>query len=83
MRDTTIDALETGDLKRTKEMTSYDSTRTGNASGFGSVFSRAFAAVSSWNDERVTRKALSKLSDRELNDIGLCRGDIADVAARG
>ena len=29
-----------------------------------------------WNDRRVTRDALSKLSDRELNDIGLCRGDV-------
>jgi uncharacterized protein YjiS (DUF1127 family) len=29
-----------------------------------------------WNDARVTRKSLSKLSDRELDDIGLCRGDI-------
>ncbi len=24
----------------------------------------------------MTRQALSKLSDRELDDIGLCRGDI-------
>jgi uncharacterized protein YjiS (DUF1127 family) len=24
----------------------------------------------------VTRKALNRLSDRELDDIGLCRGDI-------
>ncbi len=35
-----------------------------------------FNAVAAWNDARVTRKALSKLSDRELDDIGLCRGDI-------
>ena len=34
------------------------------------------AAVAAWNDARVTRKALSKLSDRELDDIGLCRGDL-------
>lgn len=33
-------------------------------------------AVSAWNDARVTRSALGKLSDRELDDIGLCRGDI-------
>jgi uncharacterized protein YjiS (DUF1127 family) len=44
---------------------------------------RAINALSSvasmfaaWNDARVTRKALSKLSDRELDDIGLCRGDL-------
>ncbi|MDX5351064.1 MAG: DUF1127 domain-containing protein [Paracoccaceae bacterium] len=33
-------------------------------------------ALAAWNDARVTRKALNKLSDRELDDIGLCRGDI-------
>lgn len=37
---------------------------------------RAIAAVSAWNDARVTRTALGKLSNRELDDIGLCRGDI-------
>jgi uncharacterized protein YjiS (DUF1127 family) len=36
----------------------------------------AFGVLSAWNDARVTRKALGKLSDRELDDIGLCRGDI-------
>jgi uncharacterized protein YjiS (DUF1127 family) len=41
-----------------------------------SGFSRAFGALSTWNDARMTRNALSKLSDRELDDIGLCRGDI-------
>lgn len=35
-----------------------------------------FSMFSTWNDARVTRKALSKLSDRELDDIGLCRGDV-------
>lgn len=40
--------------------------------GLGS-FGDKFAA---WNDARVTRKALGRLSDRELDDIGLCRGDI-------
>jgi uncharacterized protein YjiS (DUF1127 family) len=29
-----------------------------------------------WNNGRITRKALGKLSNRELDDIGLCRGDI-------
>ena len=37
---------------------------------------RAFATISAWNDARITRRALSKLSDRELDDIGLCRGDV-------
>lgn len=37
-------------------------------------------AVSTWNDLRVTRRALSKLTDRELDDIGLTRGDIESIA---
>ena len=40
--------------------------------GFGGIF----AALNSWNDARLTRKALGKLSDRALDDIGLCRGDV-------
>lgn len=41
-----------------------------------SLFGGIAAAVSGWNDTRVTRNALAKLSDRELDDIGLSRGDI-------
>lgn len=40
------------------------------------VFGNAFEAISAWNNARITRNSLSKLSDRELDDIGLCRGDI-------
>jgi len=32
---------------------------------------------------RMTRNALGKLSDRELDDIGLCRGDIDQIDANG
>jgi len=41
-----------------------------------SGLSSAYGVLAAWNDARVTRKALNKLSDRELDDIGLCRGDI-------
>jgi uncharacterized protein YjiS (DUF1127 family) len=40
------------------------------------TLSNAVAVFQDWNDARITRKALNKLSDRELDDIGLCRGDI-------
>jgi len=43
-------------------------------------FSNIATDVIAWNDARVTRNALGKLSDRELDDIGLTRGDIADIA---
>ncbi|MCU0803252.1 MAG: DUF1127 domain-containing protein [Rhodobacteraceae bacterium] len=39
----------------------------------------AFVALKGWNDARMTRKALHKLSNRELDDIGLCRGDIETI----
>ncbi len=42
--------------------------------------SKFIAAMTSWNDARVTRNALNKLSDRELDDIGLCRGDIDQMS---
>ena len=41
-----------------------------------SISNAAHMRSMSWNSARVTRKALSKLSNRELDDIGLCRGDI-------
>ena len=48
--------------------------------GFG--FARLSAAFNAWNDARRTRNALNRLSDHELDDIGLCRADI-DRIARG
>ena len=38
--------------------------------------------LANWNDVRVTRNALSKLSARELNDIGLAPGDIDKISRR-
>ncbi|MBD3663873.1 DUF1127 domain-containing protein [Sulfitobacter aestuariivivens] len=66
-------------------MAAFDTTRTAYGStavvsSISSFFSGLVAAVVSWNDARITRKVLSGLSDRELEDIGLVRGDIDDVA---
>jgi uncharacterized protein YjiS (DUF1127 family) len=65
-------------------MAAYETTRT---APFGAIstyrfilaVSKVFASVAAWNDARVTRNALGKLSDRELDDIGLCRGDIEHI----
>lgn len=62
-------------------MAAFDAPRAAYASvdlfgRFGQVFASVYATVAAWNDVRVTRNALSQLSDRELDDIGLCRGDI-------
>ena len=66
-------------------MAAFDTTRTAyGAPSFFTAFTGhaggIFAAISAWNDKRITRKALSSLSDRELEDIGLTRGDIDYVA---
>ena len=39
-----------------------------------------FSSMAAWNDTRVTRKALSRLSVRELDDLGLTPSDIEAVA---
>ena len=63
-------------------MAAFDTSRTtyGSASAVSSFISRTLTAVVAWNDARVTRNALASLSDRELEDIGLSRGDIDAVA---
>ena len=48
----------------------------------GAVLANIYSAIVGWNDARMTRKTLSSLSDRELDDIGLVRGDI-DLAVAG
>ncbi|SEW08916.1 Uncharacterized conserved protein YjiS, DUF1127 family [Aliiroseovarius sediminilitoris] len=54
-----------------------------SGASFGGRLSAAFrklvVTVRVWNDARMTRNALAKLSDRELDDIGLCRADISSL----
>ncbi len=66
-------------------MATFDTSRTtyGSAtaaSRFFSAINAVIAAIVAWNDARVTRNALSGLTDRELEDIGLSRADIDAVA---
>ncbi|MDA7426271.1 DUF1127 domain-containing protein [Thalassococcus lentus] len=67
-------------------MAAIDTSRPFAASGstgrIGTLFTSIFATAAAWNDARLTRKSLEALSDRELEDIGLCRGDIDGVAHR-
>ena len=61
-------------------MAVIETTRTTRpTASFGFGVQKLVAAIVAWNDARVTRNALSKLSDRELEDIGLARGDIERV----
>lgn len=55
--------------------------RSSSVPSFG-LIARVRETISSWVNVQVTRKELNRLSDRELNDIGLCRSDI-DRIARG
>jgi uncharacterized protein YjiS (DUF1127 family) len=38
--------------------------------------------IRAWNNVRHTRNELSSLSNRELDDIGMTRGDIPFIAKR-
>lgn len=44
--------------------------------GFRNAIAAALGTLATWNDARVTRDALTRLTTRELHDIGLGRGDI-------
>lgn len=45
----------------------------------GRLFSTAFQNVRSWNDARMTRATLARLSEHELRDIGLSRSEIENI----
>lgn len=47
---------------------------------FSQPLARLAAAFTAWHEARATRIALSRLSDRELDDIGLSRHEIDRVA---
>ena len=72
------------DLSRTEKEHIMAAIETSRPAPFGAIttyravnaLTSVFGALGAWNDTRITRKALGKLSDRELDDIGLCRGDI-------
>ena len=40
------------------------------------AFFGTYEKAVSWNESRKTRRALSELSDKQLDDVGLCRADI-------
>lgn len=61
-------------------MTAIDIFRAPAAAPASGIGARLRAALSSWVETRTTREALNRLTDRELDDIGLCRADIERVA---
>ncbi|MFX0542811.1 DUF1127 domain-containing protein [Roseovarius sp. S4756] len=78
-------AMTTRHANRRKiEMSVIDTTRSTQfqTAPVGLGLARFVAAFTAWKDARATRKALSVLSDRELDDIGLTRADIANFSLR-
>ncbi|MFW2541283.1 DUF1127 domain-containing protein [Primorskyibacter sp. 2E107] len=67
-------------------MSTYDVNRhyaTAHAANrLGHFVVNTLSMLAAWNDARLTRKSLSSLSDRELDDIGLTRSDIDAVARK-
>ncbi len=66
-------------------MAAFDTSRptVGLSAGrISGMFVSLFGTFAAWNDARVTRNSLSKLTARELDDIGLSRADIDAVATR-
>ncbi|MEM6307719.1 MAG: DUF1127 domain-containing protein [Pseudomonadota bacterium] len=61
-------------------MTVFDTSRTASAAASRGIVQKLFALIAAWNDARMTRKALSHLTARELNDIGLTRADIDNIS---
>ncbi len=57
-------------------MATYAHSTPVSAPALPGVFARAYNAVLNWNSARVTRNQLMKLTDRELEDIGLHRDQI-------
>jgi uncharacterized protein YjiS (DUF1127 family) len=41
---------------------------------------RLFAVTAAWRNARATERELLQLSDAQLEDVGLFRGQIADIA---
>lgn len=58
-------------------MTTIDTFVPARRAPANNFFATLAGHVTTWNDRRVTVKMLSRLTDRELDDIGLERGDIA------
>lgn len=63
-------------------MSTLEMSRGFAVGGFGGVVAKTVSLLATWNDARVTRRELNRLSDRELDDIGLSRSDIERISRR-
>ncbi len=63
-------------------MSTFDAFTPARRAPTGSLFSNLLGHVVAWNDRRMTVAKLSRLTDRELADVGLERADVARWSAR-
>jgi uncharacterized protein YjiS (DUF1127 family) len=63
-------------------MTDYTTVRPMGATGSLLSLRGIVDAILAWNDRRVTRNELYRLTDRELEDIGLTRAEIDTAVER-
>lgn len=66
-------------------MAAFDTTRPVavlSAGRIANFVANTFGTVAAWNDARTTRNSLSKLTSRELEDIGLTYAGIDMIATR-
>jgi uncharacterized protein YjiS (DUF1127 family) len=61
-------------------MSAIDTIRVIPATRPAGILENIAATFRHWADVRTTRNELNRLTDRELSDIGLTRGDIERVA---
>ncbi|AUH33604.1 DUF1127 domain-containing protein [Paracoccus tegillarcae] len=52
---------------------------TNNGVALDGLFAELRTRFQAWSVRRETRKALNQLSERQLEDIGMCRADIDTV----
>ena len=57
----------------------FSSQSTGFVSSLASSLKNQLNRIGQYYTYKNTVKELQKLSDRELEDVGLCRGDISDA----
>ncbi|MFT6933214.1 MAG: hypothetical protein ACJAXT_001920 [Paracoccaceae bacterium] len=68
------------DIERTTHMAIVTNRALGAGFTATSAIARIVGRFAAWNDARVTRDSLQRLSARELEDLGLVRGDIDSIA---
>jgi len=60
-------------------MAYFDLNRTATQSPLGRLAAEIYGAFIAWRDARQIRRAMAKLTDRELEDLGLLQADLDDL----